>query len=229
MAAASIQDQGTNMSSDTNKLASQHGLRLRALSRLTGNSDPQDTRANSSAALAVLHELASSPATAADSLKLLHELQVHQVELDLQEEELRRSVSELEAALYRQVQLYDFAPVGCFAVDHSTALGELNRTGARLLGCDRDALLGRALDTFLEPDSSRALHAALARVADGVADVRCELRFVTHDGVSKKIAYASVGPDPSGGGFLLACVEVLATTAPEATHEAVATPICGGT
>ena len=181
--------------------------RLRALSRLTGNSDPRDPRANSSAALAVLHDLASSPATAAASLKLLHELQVHQVELDLQEEELRRSVAELEAALYRQVQLYDSAPAACFTVDRSTALSELNRTGARLLGFDRDLVLGRALDSFLEPASGLALHAALMRVAEGAERQRCELRFVARDGVPQT-AVASVGPDPFGERFLIACVEV---------------------
>jgi len=175
--------------------------------RITGKRDPHDTRANSSAALAVLHGLASSPATAADALKLLHELQVHQVELDLQEEELRRSVAELEAALYRQVQLYEFAPAACFTVDRSMALCELNRTGARLLGFDQDVVLGRALDSFLEPDSSRALHAVLVRVAEGAEGEGCEMRFVARDGVSQ-IAHACVGPDPSGQCFLIACVEV---------------------
>ena len=195
------------MSSEKSESASPENLRLRALSRLTGNSDPRDPRANSSAALAVLHDLASSPATAADSLKLLHELQVHQVELDLQEEELRRSVTELETALYRQVQLYDFAPAGCFTVDRSTALRELNRTGARLIGLDRDAVLGCALDSFLEPGSSRALHAVLSRVAEGAEAEGCELRFAARGGVSRT-AHASVGPDPSGQRFLIACVEV---------------------
>ncbi len=195
------------MSSERSELVGPDSLRLRALTRLTGNRDPHDTRANSSAALAVLHDLASSPATAADSLKLLHELQVYQVELELQEEELRRSVVELEAALYRQVQLYDFAPAACFTVDRSMALCELNRTGARLLGFDRDAVLGRALDSFLEPHSSRALHAALLRVAEGAEGETCELRFAARDRVSQT-AHASVGPDPSGQRFLIACVEV---------------------
>src|SRR5512133_2132212 len=156
------------MSSERNESSGEQSLRLRALARLTGTSDPKDTRANAAAALAVLHELASSPATAADSLKLLHELQVHQVELDLQEEELRRSVAELEEALNRQVQLYEFSPAACFIVDRSAALCEINRTGTRLLGFDRDAVLGRAFDSFLESDSSRALHAVLTRVGDGV-------------------------------------------------------------
>ena len=195
------------MSSTKVESSAEKSLRLRALARLTGASDPKDTRANSAAALAVLHELASSPATAADSLKLLHELQVHQVELDLQEEELRRSVAELEVALNRQVQIYEFSPAACFIVDRSAALCELNRTGARLLGFDRDAVLGRALDSFLEPDSSRALRVVLARVGDGVEGAGCELRFVVRDGAARS-AYAAIGPDPSGARFLVACVEV---------------------
>jgi PAS domain S-box-containing protein len=194
------------MSSEKSESISPDSLRRRALSRLTGNSDPDAARANSSAALAVLHDLASSPATAADSLKLLHELQVHQVELDLQEEELRRSVVELEAALYRQVQLYDYAPAACFTVDRSSGLCELNRTGARLLGLDRDAVLGRTLDTFLEPDSIRALHAALLRVAEGADDEACELRFVARDAGSTQLVHACVGRDPSERRFLIACV-----------------------
>lgn len=195
------------MTSKKGESVSKRNLRLQALARVAGVSDPTDARANPSAALAVLHNLALSPATAADSLKLLHELQVHQVELDLQEEELRRSVAELEAALYRQAQLYDFAPASCFTVDRATTLCELNHAGTRLLGSDRDSVLGRALDSFLEPDSSLALHAVLARVADGAERDACELRFVAR-GRAPQAAYASVGPDPTGQRFLITCVEV---------------------
>jgi len=195
------------MSNERDEPVSEQSLRRRAVARLTGSNDPKDTRANSAAALAILHELASSPATAADSLKLLHELQVHQVELDLQQEELRRSVIELEGALNRQVQLYELSPAACFIVDRSAALCELNRTGARLLGFDPDAVLGRALDSFLEPDSSRALHAALTRVGNGAEGDGCAVRFIAREGASRA-AYASVGPDPAGPRFLVACVEI---------------------
>lgn len=195
------------MTSKKGESASQRNLRLQALERVAGVSNPADPRANPSAALAVLHNLALSPATAADSLKLLHELQVHQVELDLQEEELRRSVAELEAALFRQAQLYDFAPASSFTVDRAAILCELNRTGTLMLGSDRNSVLGRALDSFLEPASGRALHAALARVAGGAERAGCELRFTAHGG-APQAAYASVGPDPSGQGFLITCVEV---------------------
>ena len=195
------------MASKINETAGQKSLRLRALSKLTGKSDPPDERVSAAGALAVLHELASSPSTAASSLKLLHELQVHQVELDIQEEELRRAVADLETALFRKVQLLDFAPAGFFSVDDATVLSELNPTGAQMLGLEREVLIGRALDSFLEPDSRRALHAALTRVADGSTADGCALRFTPRDRVSKT-GYASVGPDPAGHGFLIVCVEM---------------------
>ena len=96
--------------------------------------DAQGAMQMATAAYGVLHELASSPTTAADALALLHELQVHQVELDLQAEELRASRMELEAALRRQIQLYDAAPVGHATIDPSCTLLELNLTGAAMLG-----------------------------------------------------------------------------------------------
>jgi hypothetical protein len=106
------------MRNDLIKAESQADLRLRALQRLTGNNGSHDARLNGSAAFQVLHDLASSPSTGAAALALLHELQVYQVELDLQDEELRRSRAELEAALTRQ----DGAP---------TKVGELQLLSGR--------------------------------------------------------------------------------------------------
>src|ERR1700722_4667944 len=155
------------MMTELNGADSQAGLRLRALQRLTGQNGSHDVRLNASAAFRVLYDLASSPSTSAAALALLHELQVHQVELDLQDEELRRSRAELEATLIRQVRMYDFAPVGCFTVDRSTALRALNLPAAGMLGSERDQLLGRSLDSFLAPNSARTLHAMLTRLSDG--------------------------------------------------------------
>jgi PAS domain-containing protein len=100
------------------------------------------------------------------------------VELDLQDEELRRSRADLEMTLSRQVQLYDFAPVGCFTVDQSTALRELNLTAANMLGAERDRLLGRSLDSFLAPQSAHALHVMLTGVSDGAPTEVDELELL---------------------------------------------------
>jgi len=107
-----------------------------------------------------------SPATAPRALALLHELSVHQVELEIQSDELRRSRAELEASLARMTQLYDFAPVGCFTVDPTTVIHELNLTGASMLGAGRDILIGQRLDLFLSPESARKMHLILARPSE---------------------------------------------------------------
>jgi PAS domain S-box-containing protein len=192
------------------KLEEEHileaNLRQRALQRLTGRGAPDIAWLGASAALRTLFELASSPSTAADALALLHELQVHQVELDLQSEELRNASTEMEAALRRQTQLYDFAPVGCFTVDGDTTLLELNLAGARLLGSERDALLGQALDGFVSPPSRDTLRTLLDRADAGSRGEACIVQLHPFTGSQRPVlAMASI--DPEGGRFLVALVD----------------------
>jgi PAS domain S-box-containing protein len=196
------------MSSDLIETEAQLDLRLRALQRLTGKKIERSARWSAAAALQVLHDLASAPSTSAAALALVHELQVHQVELDLQEEELRRSRAEVEASLIRQTQLYDFAPVGCFTVDRSTVLQELNLTAACMLGFERDQLLGRALESFLAPPSAHALHAMLADLSTG-ATVRADTLHLSGRRGAPRRVYASANRDPNTDYFLIAFVDVV--------------------
>lgn len=182
-------------------------LRVRALQRLSGRSAPKDVAVSASAALGVLHELASSPATAEDALALLHELQVHQIELELQAEELGNSRAELEATLQRQVQIYDAAPVGYFTVDRRAVLHELNLPGATLLGSDRDTLLGRSLDDFLAPHSARALQAMLAQIDEGNRVEAGALELAARNGASH-VVQASVRADPAGGRYFVVLMDL---------------------
>lgn len=178
-------------------------LRSRALLQLDPRSSSANSRSDAAAALGVLHQWASSPSTASDALTLLHELQVHQVELEMQAEELRSSRIALEAELQRHVQLYDFAPVGYFTVDRNTTLCELNSTGARLLGAECDALLGRCLDSFLTAPGADRLHTLLARVNEGHMGEVCSIELAAGDGKASRLS-ASVSADPAGQGFLVA-------------------------
>jgi PAS domain S-box-containing protein len=125
----------------------------------------------------------------------------------VQDEELRRSRAELEATLLRQVQLYDFAPVGCFTVDRVTVVRELNLTAASMLGSERDQLLGRPLDSFLAPESARVLHAMLTSDCNGTPTKVYALRLSTRNGAARHV-HATVNRDPEGEHFLVAFVFV---------------------
>lgn len=180
---------------------------MRALDRLTGESGSHGTRLNASAALQTLHDLASSPSTGAAALALLHELQVYQVELDLQDEELRSSRADLEINLSRQVQLYDFAPVGYFTVDRTTALRELNLTAANMLGAQRDGLLGRRLYSFLATQSGHALQMMLTRLSDGSSAEMQELELLARPDAQRRV-HAYAARDPSGEHFLVVFADI---------------------
>jgi len=185
-------------------------LRQRALRQV----DAAETRGthsmSGSAALGVLHKLASSPDTATEALSLLHELQVYQVELALQDEELRASRRELEALLHRQRQLYDHSPAGSFTIDQSTVIAELNLAGARLLKLRREAAVGRRFDAFLTDRDGRVLQSVLALAATGREGAECEVRLNAGLGPPTTIRI-SAGIDPAGSGFVLATLGTATT------------------
>jgi PAS domain-containing protein len=180
-------------------------LRRRALSRLTGGGMPPAGRLDPSAAFKALYELALSPSTAPRALALLHELQVHQVELELQDEELRRSRGELEAALVRQAQLYDQAPAGLLTVDRRSVIIELNATAAHMFESAPDAVIGRPLDDFLAAESACALQTMLARLADGASSEFRALQLAMPNGALHGVC-ASASPDPAGVNYVIAMV-----------------------
>jgi signal transduction histidine kinase len=97
-----------------------------------------------------------------DVLRLIHELQVHQIELEMQNEELRRARDELEASVTRYSELYDFAPVGYVTLDAKSTILEINLVGSTLLGTNRAGLVGQRLASWVTPATRPALEALLA-------------------------------------------------------------------
>jgi len=69
------------------------------------------------------------PLTEAESQRLIHELHVHQIELEAQNEELRQTCAQLEQSLEKYTGLYDFAPAGCFVLDRDGTILEANAMG----------------------------------------------------------------------------------------------------
>jgi PAS domain-containing protein len=186
--------------------ARREALRLRAVAKLQGPLAPAQAWAGASAALGVLYDLASSPSTASGALAVLHELQVHQVEVDLQDEELRRSRLELEASLNRQVQLYDCAPICYVTLDGNTELREMNLMAAAQLGSDRDSLLGRSLEAFLTTEGVAALRAMLGQLDVGDSLVFGDLQLRAEHGGLPRWLHASARQDPAGAGVLIGMI-----------------------
>ena len=87
--------------------------------------------------------------------ELAHELGTHQIELEMQNEELRRARDELEASRSKYVDLYDFAPVGYFTLDKNGLIVEVNLTGAEMLGMNRRLLLKKPIGSFLAGQADR--------------------------------------------------------------------------
>lgn len=111
----------------------------------------------------------------ADTRKLLHELQVHQVELEIQNEELEQAHAECQAALESYTQLYDHAPVAYFTLDRDGAIRRLNLAGAELLRSERPRLAGKRFWRFVEGPDRIAFNDFLKQVFASQARQSCEL------------------------------------------------------
>jgi diguanylate cyclase (GGDEF)-like protein/PAS domain S-box-containing protein len=121
------------------------------------------------------------PATAAETRRLVRELQVHQIELEMQNQELVHSREEVAAALKLYADLYDFAPVGYFTLTRDGTIRRANLTGAQLLGQERGRLLKRRFGLFVSAGSRRGFNTFLAKVSDRRMKETCEVQ-VTRDG-----------------------------------------------
>ena len=95
--------------------------------------------------------IGSKTADGVDAMALVHELQVHQIELEKQNEELKSARREMEDALTKYSDLYDFAPIGLFTIDLHGLIQEVNLAGAKLLAAERRNLINRLFRLFVAP------------------------------------------------------------------------------
>ena len=108
----------------------------------------------------------------------MHELQVHQIELEMQNDELRQSRAEVETGLERYTELYDFAPVGYLTLGRDGAIRQVNLTGARLLGVERARLLGRRFGVLVAAPDRAGFKAFLEKVFASQAKEVCEVALL---------------------------------------------------
>ena len=116
-----------------------------------------------------------------DLKKLLHELQVHQIELEMQNEELRQAYERAETTLKKYTMLFDLSSAGYFTVDAEGSISDLNFTGAEILGERRFSLIDTNFKLFVAEESKSVFNDFLKRAYISNSKETCQIKLGNKD------------------------------------------------
>lgn len=156
--------------------------------------------------LATTEPEAQKALTEGAALSHPHELQVHQLELELQNAELLRVRDELEMALSNYTALYDFAPVGYFTMDADKIIRAVNLRGASLLGIDRSKLIGLRFENFVAKNFRHFFVRFFEKALFSRCKESCEMALLKEMG--ELYVQIEAVADASGGGCLVAVIDI---------------------
>ena len=128
-----------------------------------------------------LREKAGEPVrdlSADDSQNLIHELQVHQIELEMQNDELHRVQERLEESRSKYSDLYDFAPVGYFTLDQNGLILEVNLTGAGQLGFKRTHLIRKPFSGFIHKDDRDVFYIFIRKILETKSQEHINVKII---------------------------------------------------
>jgi len=152
------------------------------LPRATTSSSARALRIRADEIVRTAEAIVAKPLSPAAAQQVIHDLRVHQIELELQNEELRRTQEALERAREKYVDLFDRAPVGYLTLDEHGLILEANHTVARMLNVDRAAVIRQPLSLFVLREDQDAYYLARKAVARTGDDHGFELRLANSDG-----------------------------------------------
>lgn len=197
-------------------------LREHAEARIKGGTAPVTSGwLPGTQALTLLHRLASAPESASDALKLLHELQVHQVELDLQHEQAEQERRQLTEDIAKYTALFDLAPFAYLKLEPGGLVIAVNRIAAGWLAAETgpgsgqghgQEWAGRRIEDLLTPECCAAVRDMLAALRQGVGRQTCAVQSraggasahavaaAMPDGGQVLLAFVPAGPGPAPGG-----------------------------
>jgi len=129
--------------------------------------------------------------TGVDIEWLVHELRVHQIEIEMQKEEMDEIRTRLETGLERFPESYDSVPIGLVSIKREGVIRAANRAAADLIGIERLRLINRPLGRFVSEPERPALKTFLERIFDGGADEACELRLAGNGGARTAVTVSA--------------------------------------
>jgi PAS domain S-box-containing protein len=144
------------------------------------------------AALSELQSLAGRPEGEADQLALLHDLEVNQIQLEMQNRRLRETQHDLERSKQRYSDLYDFAPIVYVTLDRAGRIEDANLTAATLLATERSQIIGKLLVSFVAVSQRPTFRAHLHRCVLEDAPAQAELLLTPRDRTPVAVEIASV-------------------------------------
>ncbi len=130
---------------------------------------------------------------------LIHELQVHQIELEMQNEELRRAQAVIEESRSRYADLYDFAPIAYLTLDKDGLIVEANFKAAELLGTDRGVLIRYPFSLFLPLSSKEGFLHHLRAALSQPGRHSSIFQVIRKDGATREVRIESLGACDSEG------------------------------
>jgi len=133
--------------------------------------------------------------------RLLHELRVHQIELEMQNEDLRQAQVNLEELKDKYLDLYDFAPVGYLTLNDKGLILEANLTAVRLLGYDKQRLIKKPFSRFVCKESGDAYYLHLKKVFETQSNQTCEIELRKQDGSQFYAQLESIAVQDESGQF----------------------------
>ncbi len=151
---------------------------------------------------------APAPAPTRSVDELLHELQVHQMELEMQNDELRRVQTALEESRDRYLDLYELAPVAYMTLTRETRIAAINLTGAALLGEDRGKLLNRRFARFVESSDSERWHRFFFNALQQEYRQSCELQMQRGDASRFQVRVDCLRQDDEASGVRVTLTDI---------------------
>jgi PAS domain-containing protein len=149
----------------------------------------------------------------ADTQRLIHELEVHQIELEMQNEALLQANAELESTLSQYAELYAFASVGYFTLTRDGTIRRANLTAEKLMGVVLSEMIKRRFAVFISPESRMTFSAFLDTVFTSGNKETCEVT-IQRNGADPLWVHIEATVDSSGGrdGLCYAMVRAVANS-----------------